>query len=219
MVARKLPKELRIQIREFLQNKRRRQRHTVQDGELILSQLSIGLRAKVASQINEQLLKELPFFLGADPFMTLEMALNMASVFYTAFEDVVQQGEVADSMYFVVAGRVEVLVNTELNERKRVAILKEKAYFGETALLNDSSNRFRNATVRTLVFSELRCLKIDVFLKVLEKSPFAKDQVHPFAYYAIRISHGHLGSDRCHFAQAHTENNGSRERCRRRQPR
>ena len=44
----------------------------------------MGLRSRVAMAINDQYLREMPFFLGADMNLTQELALNMESVFYSA---------------------------------------------------------------------------------------------------------------------------------------
>merc|ERR1711988_105872 len=138
----------------ILHNIRRRHRASIQDEEVLLSNLSMGLRSRVAMAINDQYLREMPFFLGADVNLTQELALNMESVFYSAYEDVMRQGEDGDAMYFIVAGSVEILVGKVMN---RVAVLVEKQYFGEAALMPEG-NRKRTATVRTLVFSEFRIL-------------------------------------------------------------
>ena len=52
-------------------------------------------------------------------------------------------GEDGDAMYFIVAGSVEILVGKVMN---RVAVLVEKQYFGEAALLMPEGNRKRTAT-------------------------------------------------------------------------
>lgn len=51
-------------IREFLHNIRKRQKESIQDEERLLSELSLGLRSRIASAVNEQYLLEMPFFDG-----------------------------------------------------------------------------------------------------------------------------------------------------------
>jgi CRP-like cAMP-binding protein len=184
MAARNLPDQLRGDIREFLHNIRKRQRASIRDEEALLGQLSMGLRSRVAMAINDQYLREMPFFLGADMNLTQELALNMESVFYSAYEDVMREGEEGDAMYFIVAGSVEILVGKALN---RVAVLVEKQYFGEAALLMPEGNRKRTATVRTLVFSEFRLLRSEEFVRILADYPDTRQQIEKLAESRMQV--------------------------------
>ena len=184
MAARNLPDQLRGDIREFLHNIRRRHRASIRDEEVLLSNLSMGLRSRVAMAINDQYLREMPFFLGADVNLTQELALNMESVFYSAYEDVMRQGEDGDAMYFIVAGSVEILVGKVMN---RVAVLVEKQYFGEAALLMPEGNRKRTATVRTLVFSEFRILRSEEFVRILKEYPETRKQIEQLAESRMQV--------------------------------
>ena len=185
MGARNLPDALRGDIREFLHNIRKRQRASIRDEEALLSQLSMGLRSRVAMAINDQYLREMPFFLGADVNLTQELALNMESVFYSAYEDVMKEGEEGDAMYFIVAGSVEIIVGKALT---RVAVLIEKQYFGEAALLMPEGSRKRTATVRTLVFSEFRVLRSEEFVRILADYPDTRQQIERLAQSRIEVS-------------------------------
>jgi len=71
--------------------------------------------------------------------------------------NVVNEGEVADSMYLVLEGAVDVIVKNHRNMEIRVATLGPGDYFGEQALL-PGSNGLRNATVRTR--SRARLLRV-----------------------------------------------------------
>ena len=134
----------------------------------------MGLRSRIAMAINEQYLKEMPFFLGADVELTMELALRMESYYYAAYEDVIRAGEEGDEMFFIVAGACEVLIgSTEV----RVAVLVEKQFFGESALLMPEGQRKRTATVRCLQFCEFRSLRTDHFLDILARFPKARQQI------------------------------------------
>lgn len=74
-----------------------------------------------------------------------------------ARHNIVIEGEVADSMYLVLEGAVDVIVKNHRNLEIRVATLGAGDYFGEQALL-PGSNGLRNATVRTR--SRARLLRV-----------------------------------------------------------
>ena len=126
MSARNLPDELKGDIREFLHNIRKRQKASIRDEEALLGQLSMGLRSRVAAVLNQQYLKEMPFFLGASADLTMELALVMKSVFFSAEEIVVSENEEGDAMFFIVAGAVEVLQGKLSLTSRRIAVLIEK---------------------------------------------------------------------------------------------
>ena len=119
---------------------------------------SPALASQVAREVNQQILQEMPFFVGADVNLTLDMALNMESTFYAAFEEVVIEGEEADAMYFIVAGSVEVLINVDGGKQLRVATLKQHQYFGELATPSEYplSWHWYNMRVGQLVYPYIR---------------------------------------------------------------
>ena len=175
MVLRCLPTELRGDIREYLMAVRKAQIRTVRDEQDLVAQLSYSLRSQIALAINEHYLYEMPFFLGAEPELTMELALSMASIYFSSHEDVVREGEEGDAMYFIVTGQAEVTVGRPV--RTRVAVLVEKQYFGETALLKPEGQRIRSASVTCLVFSELRLLKATDFTRILKQFPATRRQI------------------------------------------
>jgi hypothetical protein len=76
-------------------------------------------------------------------------------------------------MYFICNGSVEVL-----KENRRIAVLGDCQYFGEIALLQRGA---RQASVRTLKFTELRTLERDIFLETLEMYPSVRHQMFSIA--------------------------------------
>lgn len=100
------------------------------------------------------------------------------------FEDgevIVRQGDVGNEMFVVQAGRVEVVLESNGNE-ERVAVLKNRDFFGEMALF-DKDNR--SATVRAL--GEARVLTVDkrTLVKRISEDPF-------LAYDLLRTMSGRL---------------------------
>ena len=81
-----------------------------------------------------------------------------------------KEGDDADAMYFIVVGALEVLIN---KGTLRVTMLRRNQFFGESGLLKTKSGHLpkRNATVRTLMFCELRILCMDDFDRIIHKFP------------------------------------------------
>lgn len=100
------------------------------------------------------------------------------------FEDgevIVRQGDVGSEMYVVQAGRVEVVLESSGKE-ERVAVLKNRDFFGEMALFDKD---VRSATVRAL--GEARVLTVDkrTLIKRISEDPF-------LAYDLLRTMSGRL---------------------------
>jgi len=78
--------------------------------------------------------------------------------------DVVSQGQVGDSFYFVLSGSQKVLDNSQ-DPPELLAVLEGGDFFGEMSIIRDAR---RNATVRTLSASVLFKLPGDLFLEFVE---------------------------------------------------
>ena len=126
--------------------------------------LSALLRSKIATEVNDSFLQQMPFFLGANHHFIMELALVMCMVCFSPLEDVIMQGEIGDEMFFIFRGTVEVIIADE-----QVQILGENQYFGEMAILTE--NNKRHSTIRTICFCELRMLTREMFLLALEHYP------------------------------------------------
>lgn len=77
-------------------------------------------------------------------------------------EVITERGEIADCMYFVASGEVEVQLPTE------TVILREGGFFGEMALLKE---RRRAATVRAMTGTQLLVLEADALRRLMERNP------------------------------------------------
>jgi CRP-like cAMP-binding protein len=78
----------------------------------------------------------------------------------------VRQGEVADKLYVLTDGEVDVVAQDATGAEHRIAALHAPSYFGEIGLLSEESAR-RTATVRTRGPTELYGLHKDDFLGLL----------------------------------------------------
>ncbi|RHY33689.1 hypothetical protein DYB32_003536 [Aphanomyces invadans] len=163
-MVRDLPLELRAEIREFYFNTRITVDSKLKNESKILSEMSALLRSKVALAINDSVLNKMPFFEGADHNFLMELALSMKMVCMPPHE------EIGEEMFFIFRGAVEVL-----KVGIQVAVLGEKQYFGEMAILNE--NCLRTATVMTLCFCELRMLTREKFLLALTHYPSMRQKI------------------------------------------
>jgi hypothetical protein len=107
-----MPQALRTEVRDFMHqiSRKMRERSLLREEQELLSDLSFGLRAKLALSINKNFLVKMPFFANADEKFVSTIGMRMRSVYCSAGEDVVTEGEWADEMYFIVSGAVEVVV-------------------------------------------------------------------------------------------------------------
>ncbi len=91
-----------------------------------------------------------------------------------------KQGDFADSMYFIVSGEVEILLNdpTVGEAKKRIAVLKEGDTFGELGVLNQEP---RTADAKAL--TDVRVYKIHRhdFNKLLPMSPELQSAINHLA--------------------------------------
>ncbi len=111
-------------------------------------------------------LRSVPLFADLDPELRAEVAGRAASVRVEAGEWLFRQGEPADSLYVVLSGRLEVML--ESAEPVVIRVADQGAALGELALLTDST---RSASVRARRDSDLLCLQRDHFLTLLESEP------------------------------------------------
>jgi hypothetical protein len=100
---------------------------------------------------------------------TDEMIGRLAQVldrrFIPAYHTIIVQGEIGSEMYFLSHGIVEVMVEGEDGEERCVATLKTGSYFGEIALLEETT---RMGTVDTIVDCEVLVLTKSDFELVVD---------------------------------------------------
>ena len=102
-----------MEVREFLNQvgKKMHERSLQREEESLLSELSVGLRAKLAHAINHYYLCKVPLFSRLkDKDMMSQLCMCISSAYVSAGEDIVREGDAADAIFFIVSGSVEVLV-------------------------------------------------------------------------------------------------------------
>lgn len=89
---------------------------------------------------------------------------------------VIREGELGNSMYIIVSGRVRILKEVKLGEQKSIATLGAGEVFGEMALIDKYP---RSASVVTLTNSVLYQVDLDRFNEL-------RDQWRPAAFKILR---------------------------------
>jgi len=113
-----------------------------------------------------------PLFKSLDAIRIADIAHLLKARVVPARQIVVRRGEMADAMYFIMSGQVEVDVQPE------PIVLEEGQYFGEIALLKETP---RTATVLTLVECSLLSLDARDFRKLMERYPEIRAAVEQVA--------------------------------------
>jgi CRP-like cAMP-binding protein len=81
---------------------------------------------------------------------------------------VIKQGDVADSMFFVLEGRLQVIVNYRTEDERYVALLERGDLFGEMALF---LNEHRTATVVALENAVVHEIDRDTVMEFMRQNP------------------------------------------------
>ncbi len=102
------------------------------------------------------------------------LAESMLRLTYGPGEIVVRQGDEADSLFVVNAGRLRVMLQGDSGRNEEVAVLEPGAVFGEMSILLGGK---RTATVMAMGQVDCDRLDKDVFAEVVHNRPGVLDQI------------------------------------------
>jgi CRP-like cAMP-binding protein len=119
-------------------------------------------------QIILPILKKIPIFAELNINCHHAIIENILLQFYPKEFVLFNEGDVANAMYIVKSGKVEIFHPANQQEEKIVKELGENDFFGEMALI---SNNPRNASARTKADTEVFVLKKSDFLFLLSTNP------------------------------------------------
>jgi ATP-binding cassette subfamily B protein len=122
-----------------------------------------GREARVATQR----LRQIPLFGTLDDAHLALLADQFTSVWAGAGQVVIEEGDIGDTFYLIVRGTADVVRMHEGAER-RIDTLQDGDYFGEMALLSETS---RTATVRARTPCLLLTLARDQFNDLVSSAP------------------------------------------------
>jgi CRP-like cAMP-binding protein/voltage-gated potassium channel Kch len=145
----------------------------------ILSELPVPLAQDVAMSLHEDLLIKVPFFQDTSPAFLAKIAMVLKPQVMQEAEYICKHGEIGRDMYFIEAGKCEVLLQTG----KQVATLGPGDFLGEIALFYSVP---RTAHVRALSNCILYCLSQVDFEQTLLLYPEYVDTMSEIAWARLQ---------------------------------
>lgn len=113
-------------------------------------------------------LRRLPFFRGIDTEALEEISRLFVTEKFDAGATVVEQGDQGDKFYLIARGKVEVVIASGTEDRRKVATLEDGDHFGEIALMQHIP---RTATIVTATPCWLLSLSYDRFHPLVTRYP------------------------------------------------
>ncbi|PHT53660.1 Potassium channel GORK [Capsicum baccatum] len=102
----------------------------------ILQDIPVSIRAKISRKLYEPYIRGVPLFRGCSQEFIKQIAIRVHEEFFLPGEVILEQGSMADQLYFFCHGKVEELTNLEENETEE-SLLDLQTYnsVGEISVL------------------------------------------------------------------------------------
>ncbi|XP_060204220.1 potassium channel SKOR-like isoform X2 [Lycium barbarum] len=102
----------------------------------VLQDIPVSIRAKISQKLYEPYMRGVPLFRGCSPEFIKQIAIRVHEEFFLPGEVILEQGSMADQLYFVCHGKVEELTKSEENETEE-SLLDLQTYnsVGEISVL------------------------------------------------------------------------------------
>ncbi|KAK9506733.1 hypothetical protein O3M35_008612 [Rhynocoris fuscipes] len=121
-------------------------------------------RAYKKRKMYENLIASVPMLESLKPYERLNLADALVPKVYQNGDAIIKQGDVADGMYFIESGEVQVTVLNEDEEEVEIKRLHAGDYFGELALV---THKPRAASVYAVGEVKTAYLDVDAFERLL----------------------------------------------------
>lgn len=136
----------------------------------IISELPNALQRELQMYMNIKLIRNLTIFKHCSFNCLREVAISLEEKFYSPGQSIITIGDHGEEMFIIGHGTVEVT----LADGKVVANLMEGNFFGEIALLQETT---RTANVRATSYCNLFLLKKSDFLRIIKDFPELLDSM------------------------------------------
>jgi CRP-like cAMP-binding protein/small-conductance mechanosensitive channel len=103
-----------------------------------------------------EVLRRTPIFRLLEEDDLHQLASDLEHLSFASGEHIIRQGEEGDSMYFIVQGRVAILLASSDGVERQVSVMEPGEFFGESSLLTGEA---RNATA--LALTRVDCYRLD----------------------------------------------------------
>jgi voltage-gated potassium channel len=159
--AKRIPPELQERVRNYYEYlwQTRKSISSVS----LTEDLPHTLAMEIYLFLNRSIIEKVELFHNANEIFVREIVQLLHGIVFLPGDDIIEQGEYGDCMYFLSNGDVEVLVNGT-----RVAVLGQGSPFGETALIQGEK---RMATIRALSYCDVYKLDKKNFDELRSKYP------------------------------------------------
>ena len=122
----------------------------VYNADMILEELSSGLRAEVLLYVERALVSKIPFLKGKIPQFVADCITMFQPMVFQEGDFIIKEGSAADEMYFLIKGRCAVYYGN-----KKMVSMTEGSYFGEVGCIMGG---IRRAGIKALTLCELQAL-------------------------------------------------------------
>lgn len=137
-----------------------------------LKELPEGMHSDVLMSLNRRMLEQVPLFKETTQEFIREVVRRLQPQIYLPGDYMIRTGEIGREMYFISRGVAEVIIGEEKSDQPMhtVSILRDGSFFGEIALIDETSCR-RTASVVAMTFIEASKLMKADFEELLEEFP------------------------------------------------
>ena len=164
MRERDIPRSIQRRVMDYYQYMWEYNKGTSTGGDDLVD-LPEGLQAQIALHLHRGLVESVPIFQDASPAFIEQIIVRLKPEVYPPSHYVIREGEIGNEMYFVKSGQLEAFSE----ETGQVySVMKDGAFFGEIALLNEVR---RTASVKTMTYCELFVLEREDFEQEMEDYP------------------------------------------------
>lgn len=131
---------------------------------MLLRELPPSMFADIANYLHRDMVEKVPMFHGCNPGFITALVTRLVPHVYLANQVIIRAGDIGKEAYFISRGAVEVAGA----EGKRLAVLREGAFFGEIAVLIATT---RTASVTAITLCDLNLLMNTDLIDVLQDFP------------------------------------------------
>jgi len=147
---RSLPNDLQHRIREYFDYVW--EQRLGYEEQTVLDALPASLRTEVVLHLKRDVIERVPIFRDASLHFIREVAADLEPVVHMPGDYIIKSGEVANAMYFISRGRVEI----QATDGRHIRYMEDGEFFGEVGLV---LGEVRTATVRAVTFCD--CYRLD----------------------------------------------------------
>ncbi|XP_027169088.1 potassium channel SKOR-like isoform X2 [Coffea eugenioides] len=157
----RLGKDLRMEIERHV----RLQYESGYTSASALQDLPVSIRTKVSQKSYEPYIRKVPLLKGCSDEIINHMALNVHEEFFLPGELIIEQGSMADQLYFVCHGKLDEVRRYENEREEPLLSLETHSTFGEVSVLCNVPIPY---TIRVVQLCRLLRIDKQHFLDILD---------------------------------------------------